>query len=130
MYWDLGISVAQSLRNITNLGIGKSWIPLFLQDVKANAPITVYVRVEHLGPKRHLQSKFLCHYNRTSTLSRDDGEHTIMQVTPRQQTKLKHEQHQAYPRSFALFVLHVKHALETRGQGTEEPYGTLGGLKG
>lgn len=39
----------------SNLGNGKSWAPLFLQDIKANATITVDVRMENLCPESYLQ---------------------------------------------------------------------------
>ena len=39
----------------TNLRNSKGRTPLFLQDVQANAPIAVNVRVKNLCPERYLQ---------------------------------------------------------------------------
>lgn len=40
--------------NEPHLGDCKSWAPLFLQNVKANATVAVDVRVENLSPKSNL----------------------------------------------------------------------------
>jgi hypothetical protein len=52
-----------------NLRNGKSWAPLFFEDVKTNASIAIDVRVEDLSPKCNLKNRSQlpsCIYTTTS----------------------------------------------------------------